>query len=307
MQHSPPLVLDAAAEAFVARGRRPAAARAKRPAVLAPDVTEEWLALPGEDGQRIRVRVLRPVDAVEPLPVVLYAHTPGVDFDDPDGHRALWEDLALGADAAVVVPEYDDPAQARHPFAAPRFHSVARWVADQGAVWGLDGSRTAVFGISGGARLAAALTLLAAEREEVSFVQQVLVCPAVDAAMDTLSHREFAHGYGLSGADVAAFWHWYADPADHADPAVSPLRAGPELLSGLPPALVLTAEADVLRDEGEAYAARLRAARVPVVSLRCHGTVHAFVLFQALRHSEVAAAARTHALDTLHGALHRHG
>lgn len=270
-----------------------------------PEVEEEWLALPGGNGERIRVRVLRPAGAPGPLPVVLYLHGLGWMLTDAHAHRRLLADLVLGADAAVVVAEYDEPEHARHPGAVERAYAVARWIAGHGAGCGLDGSRIAVVGVSAGAQHAAALTLLARARGGPRFRLQVLVCPVTDAAMDTPSYRRFAEGYFLSRAAMAEYWRRYApDPRDRVRGAVSPLRAPVRSLAGLPPALVVTAEADVLRDEGEAYAARLRAADVPVVSVRYHGTIHGFVLFDRLRDSEASRAARIQITDTLHGALH---
>ncbi|MEU5896472.1 alpha/beta hydrolase [Streptomyces venezuelae] len=270
-----------------------------------PDVEEEWLALPGPDGTRIRVRILRPAGTDEPLPVVLYLHGLGWMLTDAYAHRRLLADLVLGADAAVIVPEYDTPEDARHPHAVERAHTVARWVAGHGAECRLDGARIAVVGASAGAQQAAALTLVARERGGPGFRHQVLVCPVTDAAMDTSSYRRFADGYFLSRAAMRGYWEQYApDPASRTNAAVSPLRAPVRGLRGLPPALVLTAEADVLRDEGEAYAARLREADVPVVSIRYQGTIHGFVLFDLLRGTEASRAARIQVTDTLHAALH---
>ncbi|AKN70478.1 esterase [Streptomyces sp. PBH53] len=270
-----------------------------------PDVEEEWLALPGNGGTRIRVRVLRPAGSDEALPVVLYLHGLGWMLTDAYAHRHLVTDLVLGADAAVVVPEYDAPDDVRHPGAVERAYTVARWIARHGAECRLDGSRMAVVGASAGAQQAAALTLLARRRGGPDLRHQVLLCPVTDAAMDTPSYRQFADGYFLTRAAMRAYWQQYApDPLTRAHETVSPLRAPIPCLRGLPPTLVLTAEADVLRDEGEAYAARLREADVPVVSLRYHGTIHGFVLFDPLRGTDASRAARIQVTDTLHTALH---
>ncbi|MFF0739067.1 alpha/beta hydrolase [Streptomyces sp. NPDC004111] len=270
-----------------------------------PDVEEEWLALPDEDGRRIRVRILRPAGSDEPLPVVLYLHGLGWMLTDATAHRQLVADLALGADAAVVVPEHDGPQDARYPAAVERAFTVARWIARHGAQSRLDGARMAVVGASAGAQLAAALTLVAKERGGPRFRHQVLVCPVTDGAMDTPSYRQFADGYFLSRAAMHRYWQQYApDPATRLDRTVSPLRAEAHRLRLLPPALVLTAEADVLRDEGEAYAALLREADVPVVSVRYQGTIHGFVLFDVLRGTDASRAARIQVTDTLHASLH---
>ncbi|WP_399921602.1 alpha/beta hydrolase [Streptomyces kanamyceticus] len=270
-----------------------------------PDVEEEWLALPGSDGRRIRVRILRPAGSDDTLPVVLYLHGLGWMLTDAYAHRRLVADLVLGADAAVVVPEYDGPQDARHPDVVNRAHTVAQWIARHGVDWRLDGARMAVVGASAGAQHAASLTLMARERGGPRLCHQVLVCPVTDAAMDTPSYREFAEGYFLSRATMRGYWQQYApDPASRTQATVSPLRAPAHSLRGLPPALVLTAEADVVRDEGEAYAARLREVDVPVVSVRYHGTIHGFLLFDLLRGTDASRAARIQVTDTLYAALH---
>nr|WP_260860335.1 alpha/beta hydrolase [Streptomyces cupreus] len=270
-----------------------------------PDIEEEWLALPRDGGRRIRVRILRPAGSGEDLPVVLYLHGLGWMLTDAYAHRQLLADLVLGADAAVVVPEYDLPEDAGHPGAVERAYTIARWLARHGAEWRLDGTRMAVVGVSAGAHQVAALTLVARERGGPELRHQVLVCPVTDAAMDTASYRQFASGYFLSRAAMCGYWQRYApDPGTRTRAVVSPLRTAVHTLRGLPPALVLTAEADVLRDEGEAYASRLRAADVPVVSVRYHGTIHGFVLFDLLRDTDASRAARIQVTDTLHAALH---
>ncbi|MGW1259636.1 alpha/beta hydrolase [Streptomyces sp. NPDC002513] len=270
-----------------------------------PDVEEEWLALPGSDGKRIRVRILRPAGSEHPLPVVLYLHGMGWMLTDAHAHRQLVADLVLGVDAAVVVPEYDGPEDARYPGAVERAYTVARWIARHGEQCRLDGARIAVAGVSAGAQQAAALTLVALERGEPSICHQVLICPVTDAAMDTPSYRQFGEGYFLDRDVMSWYWQQYApDPETRTRGAVSPLRADLPRLRGLPPALVVTAEADVLRDEGEAYAAKLREADVPVVSARYHGTIHGFVLFDLLRDTHASKAVRIQTTDTLHAALH---
>ncbi|MFF7251123.1 alpha/beta hydrolase [Embleya sp. NPDC008237] len=270
-----------------------------------PDVAEDRLALPGARGERNLVRIVRPTDADEPLPVILYIPgpiwTPGAVPPQRDFER----DLVLGTDAAVVVLDTPQQRDECYPETIERLHAVLDWIAAQGAEDGLDPRRIAVVGVSTGANLAAGLTLLAKRRGGPEMVQQVLICPATDAAADTPSYREFAEGYFLDAAAMTAFWDRYVpDAALRTQSTASPSRATGAELEGLPPTLIVTAEADVLRDEGEAYAARLRAAGVAVVSLCYHGTVHGFVAFDALRASHASTAARIQVVDTLHVALH---
>jgi acetyl esterase/lipase len=211
----------------------------------------------------------------------------------------------VGAEAAVVFPEYDLSPEARYPVAIEQNWAVAKWVVEQGASKGLDGSRLAVAGDSVGGNMAAALTLMAKERGDVPLLQQVLFYPVTDANFDTGSYHQFAEGYFLRRDGMQWFWDQYTtDEADRAQITASPLRASTEQLTGLPPALVITGEADVLRDEGEAYANKLREAGVPVTAVRFQGIIHDFVMLNALRETHAAEAAITLATGTLRSALH---
>ncbi|WP_159052420.1 alpha/beta hydrolase, partial [Streptomyces longwoodensis] len=170
---------------------------------------------------------------------------------------------------------------------------------------GLDATRLAVAGDSVGGNMSAALTLMAKERGDVPLVQQVLFYPVTDASFDTPSYHQFATGYFLRRDAMQWFWDQYTtDEAERAEITASPLRATVEQLTGLPPALVITGEADVLRDEGEAYANKLRTAGVPVTAVRYQGVIHDFVMLNALRETHAAEAAITQAVTTLRTALH---
>jgi len=153
--------------------------------------------------------------------------------------------------------------------------------------------------------MAAALTLQAKERGDVTIGAQVLFYPVTDASFDTASYHQFAEGYFLRRDAMQWFWDQYTtDPAERAQITASPLRATTDQLAGLPRALVITGEADVLRDEGEAYAAKLRAAGVPVTAVRYQGIIHDFVMLNALRGTQAAAAAIAQAGEFLREALH---
>src|ERR1044072_5807568 len=176
---------------------------------------------------------------------------------------------------------------------APR--PAIRWRGGRGARVGGD---------SVGGNMTAALTLMAKERGDVSFVQQVLFYPVTDANFDTGSYQQFAEGYFLTREGMKWFWDQYTtDPAQRAEITASPLRADTGQLKGLPPALVITGEADVLRDEGEAYAAKLRQAGVPVTAVRYQGIIHDFVMVNALRKTHAGEAAITQAIGVLRKAL----
>ncbi|CAL9287376.1 alpha/beta hydrolase [Streptomyces sp. SudanB182_2057] len=274
-------------------------------AIDKPAVDEEWVSVPGGPTGSVRTRIVRPAGSEGPLPVVIYLHGAGWVFGNAHTHDRLVRELAVGADAAVVFPEYALSPEARYPVAIEQNFTVARWVVEQGAAKGLDAGRIAVAGDSVGGNMAAALTLMAKERGGVPLVRQVLFYPVTDAAFDTGSYHRFATGYFLRRDGMRWFWDQYTTKeAERGEITASPLRATTEQLTGLPPALVITAEADVLRDEGEAYAGKLRAAGVPVVAVRFQGTIHDFVMLDALRGTHAATAAITLAADTLYVALH---
>ncbi|MCS0600025.1 alpha/beta hydrolase [Streptomyces sp. LP11] len=270
-----------------------------------PAVDEEWITVSGGPTGSVRARVVKPAGAEGTLPVILYIHGAGWVFGSAHTHDRLVRELAVGADAAVVFPEYDLSPEARYPVAIEQNFAVARWIVEQGATKGLDGTRLAVAGDSVGGNMTAALTLMAKERGGVPLAQQVLFYPVTDANFDTASYHQFATGYFLRRDGMQWFWDQYTtDEADRARITASPLRATTEQLKDLPPALVITGEADVLRDEGEAYANKLREAGVPVTAVRFQGVIHDFVMLNALRGTHAAEAAITMAARTLHAALH---
>ncbi|MER7192790.1 alpha/beta hydrolase [Streptomyces flaveolus] len=273
--------------------------------IAKPDVEEEWITVSGGPTGSVRARIVRPAGATGTLPVVLYIHGAGWVFGNAHTHDRLVRELAVGAGAAVVFPEYDLSPEARYPVAIEQNFTVARWIVEQGADKALDGTRLAVAGDSVGGNMTAALTLMAKERGGVPLVQQVLFYPVTDASFDTASYHQFAEGYFLRRDGMQWFWDQYTtDEAERARITASPLRATTEQLTGLPPALVITGEADVLRDEGEAYANKLREAGVPVTAVRYQGIIHDFVMLNALRETHAAQAAIAQAVATLRTALH---
>ncbi|MEU4096788.1 alpha/beta hydrolase [Streptomyces sp. NPDC026673] len=268
------------------------------------DVWEKWVTVPAEVGD-VRVRIVKPVDVEGALPVVLYVHGGGWVLGNAGTHDRLVRELAVMAHAAVVFVEYDRSPEARYPVAIEQAYATARWITAKGADEGLDASRMAVAGDSVGGNMAAALTLMAKQRGDVTFVHQSLYYPVTDAAQDTDSYRQFADGPFLTAKAMAWFWDCYTtDPAQRAEITASPLRASLEELRGLPPALVIVDENDVLRDEGEAYARKLTQAGVPTTSVRYNGTLHDFMMLNPLWSTQATTAAMEQATRALHTALH---
>ena len=305
-----PPVLEPAAQAFAEATAQPPFLFDLGPQLgrkTVDDVQSPQIEVPGtakESLEEPALTVFRPTDAVGPLPVILYIHGAGWVFGNHHTHDRLARELAAGTGAAVVFPDYSLSPEARYPTAIEENYTAARWVLQHGTRHGLDASRIAVAGDSVGGNMAAALTLMAKDRGDVPLTAQVLFYPVTDAAFDTRSYKQFAEGYFLRRDAMRWFWDQYTtSDTDRAEITASPLRATTEQLTGLPPALVITAEADVLRDEGEAYANKLRAAGVPVTAVRYQGIIHDFVMLNALRQTHAAQAAITQAITFLRTAL----
>ena len=247
-----------------------------------------------DDGpsEQVTLRIMRPQHALAMLPVIVYLHGAGWVFGSTQTHDRLMRELAVGAGAAVVFPEYRLSPEARYPTALEECYSAVQWVAECGREHGMDPERLAVAGDSVGGNMAAAVTLLSRERGGPDIALQLLFYPVTDAAFDTASYHQFAEGYHLRRDAMIWFWDQYTrNPGERHEITASPLRASIEQLKGLPPALVITAEADVLRDEGEAYANKLREAGVRVTAVRFQGTIHDFIMLNALANTAATRGA----------------
>jgi acetyl esterase/lipase len=271
--------------------------------IAKPQVDEAWVKVPGGPAGDVDVRIVRPPGAKGNLPVIVYTHGAGWVLGNAHTHDRLVCELAVGTGSAVVFPEYTRSPEARYPQAIEECWTAASWIAtNQGE--GLDGSQMAIAGDSVGGNMAIALTLLAKQRGGVRFRGQVLFYPVTDANFDTGSYHQFAEGYFLRRDAMQWFWDQYAPDGTQRDEiTASPLRASLDELAGLPPALVINGQADVLRDEGEAYANKLREAGVPVTALRYQGIIHDFVMLNTLRETHAADAAIKQAITFLGEAL----
>ncbi len=249
--------------------------------------------LPGPAGA-IAARVYLP-NATHPLPVLLYLVGGGWVLGSLETADPVCRRLANAASCAVVSIAYRRAPE--HPFPAglEDCYAATCWIAEHGAQHGLDAGRLAVGGTSAGGNLAAAVAHLARERDGPSLAFQLLVYPPLDHRAATPSMRRRPDRPFFGPEDVAWCWsHYLADPAHGESPLASPLRASD--LRGLPPALVITAELDPVRDEAELYAARLREADVPTELVRFDGVIHGFFslsdeLDVAAEAQELAAAA----------------
>jgi acetyl esterase len=259
-------------------------------------IDEEWISVPAAVGDA-RVRIIKPPGASSVLPVILYIHGGGWVLGNAGTHDRLVRELAVGADAALAFVEYPNSPEARYPVAIEQGYATAQWIVRDGASKGLDASRIAVAGDSVGGDMTAALTLMAKERGDVNFIHAQMYYPVTDANMDTDSYDLFADGPFLTRKAMEWFWDAYiADPAQRSEITASPNHATIEQLRGLPPTLLLVDEADVLRDEGEAYAAKLRLAGVPVTTVRYDGTHHDFMMLNPLRQTKATRAAIAQAI-----------
>jgi acetyl esterase len=269
-----------------------------------PAATRQDLTVPGGPTGEVPVTVYRPAGAVGTLPVILYTHGAGWVFGDVHTHDRLVRELTTRAEAAAVFVSYSLSPEARYPTAIEQLYTVLEWIAADGAAHDLDPDRIAVAGDSVGGNMTAALTIMSKQRGGPRIAGQLLYYPVTDASFDTGSYRQFATGYWLRRDAMQWFWDQYTtDAAQRAEITASPLRASLSELSGLPRALVINGEADVLRDEGEAYAAKLRAAGVPVTSVQYNGTIHDFVMLNALRDSNTAKAATAQGGEFLRAVL----
>ncbi|WP_307943559.1 alpha/beta hydrolase [Pseudomonas mosselii] len=235
------------------------------------------------DGQPLEIRVVRPEGAKGELPVFMFFHGGGWVLGDYPTHERLIRDLVVGSGAAAVYVDYTPSPEARFPTAINQAYAATRWVAEHGKEIGVDGSRLAVAGNSVGGNMAAVVAIKAKEAGKPKLRFQALLWPVTDANFNNASYNQFAEGHFLTRNMMQWFWNNYTtDPRQRDDIHASPLRASLEQLKGLPPALVQTAEMDVLRDEGEAYARKLDAAGVPVTAVRYNGLIHDYGLLNVL-------------------------
>ncbi|MBI0442970.1 alpha/beta hydrolase [Bacillus velezensis] len=284
---NPPYLFDLGPE----KGREAVDEVQSDPIDKLPVDIEDIMISGGPSGQ-VSVRIMRPQNAPAHLPVIVYIHGAGWVFGNEYTHDRLIRELAVGAQAAIVFPNYTLSPEAKYPTAIEEIYAVVKWAAENGRENGMIPKSLTIAGDSVGGNMTAAVTLMAKARGDLNIRQQLLFYPVTDASFDTESYQQFAAGYFLRKDAMMWFWDQYTNNSDErAEITASPLRATAEQLQGLPPALIITAEADVLRDEGEAYANKLREAGVPVTAVRFQGIIHDFVMLNALAKTEAARGA----------------
>ena len=244
------------------------------------DITHKTI---NAEGREIRLTVVRPAGAKATLPVFMFFHGGGWVLGDFPTHERFVRDLVVGSGAAAVFVNYTPSPEARYPVAIQEAYAATKWVAEHGEELKVDGTRLAVAGNSVGGNMAAVVALMAKSKGTPAIRFQVLFWPVTNANFENTSYDEFAEGHFLTRNLMKWFWDNYTvDPRQRQEIYASPLMATREQLKGLPPALIQTAEKDVLRDEGEAYGRKLDAAGVDVTVTRYNGMIHDFGLLNAL-------------------------
>lgn len=254
---------------------------AQKGAKLPPaDVSEKTITV---DGKQIGLNIVRPVGAKGVLPAFIFVHGGGWILGDFPTHERFVRDLVADSGAVAVFVNYTPSPEARYPVAINEIYAATRWVAENGAQIGVDGKRLAIAGNSVGGNMATVVALMAKAKGTPALRSQVLFWPVTNANFENASYDQFANDHFLTKGMMKWFWDAYTtDTKQRQEIYASPLLATPEQLKGLPPTLIQTAQNDVLRDEGEAYARKLDAAGVNVVATRYNGMIHDFGLLNIL-------------------------
>ena len=256
-----------------------------------PAEVEDKVFAVGPTGQTA-VTIYRPKGSKGSLPVVMYYHGGGWVLGSKNTHDRLLRDLVNRTNAAFVFVNYTPSPEAQFPIPIEQGFAAMKYVAEHGDELGFDTTRLAVAGDSVGGNMTAVVAQLAKERKGPAIRYQVLFYPVTDASLSQGSYKEFADGPWLTTAAMKWFWDAYApNKDDRKKTMASPLAATTDQLKGLPPALVIVDENDVLRDEGEEYARKLIQAGVETTVVRFLATHHDFVMLNALAGTAAAKAA----------------
>ncbi len=255
--------------------------------VKMPDVQTVQIEIDTSAKRKLVLEIVKPKNTQEKLPVVYYIHGGGWVMGDNLTHRRLVAELAAGIPAAVVFPIYTQAPEGQFPEVTEDLFAGLKYITENDESLKIDAKHLAVAGDSVGGNMAIVMTLMAKQNgfsPKIDF--QLLLYPVTNADFETLSYQDFAEGPWLTKKAMEWFWQQYLPDEDkRKEIFASPLLAETEELQDLPPALIITDENDVLRDEGEAYARKLDAAGVRVTSVRFNGTIHDFMVLNALSNS----------------------
>jgi acetyl esterase/lipase len=236
-----------------------------------------------QDGETVTIHITKPQGASANAPVFIFIHGGGWVLGDYPTHRRLVRDLVVGSGAVAVFPDYTPSPEARYPKAINQIYAATKWVSEHGSDIGVNGKNLAVVGNSVGGNMTAAVVLMAKQKKGPAIKLQAMLWPVTDANFETGSYKELGEGRFLTRNMMIWFWDNYLpDKAARKEIYASPLQATLEQLDGLPPTLIQTAENDVLRDEGEAYARKLDEAGVDVTLTRYGGLIHDYGLLNPL-------------------------
>jgi acetyl esterase/lipase len=264
------------------------------------EVTEKTIS---EDGLSVKLFIVRPEGQTGVLPAFMFIHGGGWVLGDFPTHQRFVRDLVVYSGLVAVFVEYTRSPEAKYPVALNEAYAATKWIAAHGSELNIDGKRLAVVGNSVGGNLTAATVLMAKNKKGPEIKFQVLFWPVTDANFDTVSYHQYATSRFLTRNMMIWFWDNYMPKAQRKEIYASPLQASLEELKGLPPTLVQTAENDVLRDEGEAYARKMDEAGVPVTLVRIQGMIHDYGLLNPIANVPAVQSALRYAANELRNAL----
>ena len=244
------------------------------------------------DGLIIKLFVVRPADVEGDIPAFMYFHGGGWVIGDFADYQRLVRDLVVASGFVAVFVEYSRSPEAQFPVAINELYTATKWVAENGHEIGIDGKKLAVVGNSVGGNMATVIAMMAKEKNSPEIKTQILLWPVTDANYETESYNKYATGRLLTKSLMIWLWDSYTTDEDERNHRyVSPLRATTEQLKGLPPAVILTAENDILHDDGVNYARKLDEAGVPVVSVTFNGMIHDWSLLNMFANLPAASSA----------------
>ena len=257
-----------------------------------------------QDGQSIRLHIVKPIGAKSTVPVFMFFHGGGWVLGDYPTHRRLVRDLVVNSGVAAVFPDYTPSPEAQYPVAVNQGYAATKWVAENGKEIGVNGKKLAVVGNSVGGNMAAVVALMAKDRKGPEIKLQVLLWPVTDADFTRPSYQAYGEGRFLTTSLMKWMWDNYTTDLDkRKEKYATPIHATLDELRDLPPALVQTAENDILRDEGEAYARKMSEAGVAVTLTRYQGMIHDYGLLNPIADTPAVPVALQQAAVVIKNAL----